>query len=46
MELNQWKLGPVPRNMVKLNPRLSQILRKVFLSKNMHVTHAYKILEP
>ena len=40
MELNQWKLpGPVPRKMVKLNPRLSQILSKVFLSKNMHVTH-------
>ena len=34
MELNQWKLpGPVPR----------KILSKVFLSKNMHVIHAYKI---
>ena len=27
--------GPVPRKMVKFNPGLSQILSKVFLSKNM-----------
>lgn len=34
MELNQRKLpGPVPR----------KILSEVFLSKNIHVTHAYKI---
>ena len=28
-------MGPVPRKMVKFNPGLSQILRRVFLSKNM-----------
>ena len=27
--------GPFPRKMVKFNPGLSQILSKVFLSKNM-----------
>ena len=27
--------GPSPRKMVKFNPGLSQILRKVFLCKNM-----------
>ena len=27
--------GPVPRKIVKFNPGLSQILSKVFLSKNM-----------
>ena len=27
--------GPVPRKVVKFNPGLSQILSKVFLSKNM-----------
>ena len=29
--------GPVPRKMVKFNPGLSQILSKVFLSKNMQL---------
>ena len=28
-------LGPVPRKVVKFNPGISQILSKVFLSKNM-----------
>ena len=28
-------LGLVPRKMVKFNPGLSQVLSKVFLSKNM-----------
>ena len=28
-------MGPVPRKMVKFDPGLSQILSKVFLSKNM-----------
>ena len=28
-------LGPVPRKMVKLNRGLSQILSKIFLTKNM-----------
>ena len=28
-------LGPLPRKMVKFNPGLSQILSKVFLSKNL-----------
>ena len=28
-------LGPVPRKIVKFNPGLSQVLSKVFLSKNM-----------
>ena len=27
--------GPVPLEMVKFNPELSQILNKVFLSKDM-----------
>ena len=34
-------LGPVTQKMVKVNPGLSPILSKVFLSKN-HVTRAYK----
>ena len=29
--------GPVPRKVVKLNPRLSIILRMVFLSKNVYL---------
>ena len=29
--------GPVPRKMIKFNPGLSQILSKVFLSKNMQL---------
>ena len=28
-------LGPVPRKIVKFNPGLSQVLSKVFLSKNI-----------
>ena len=35
--LNQRGLGPVPRRMVNFNPRLSQILSNVFLSKNMQL---------
>ena len=35
---------PVPRNMIKFNPGFNQILRKVFFSKNSHVTQTFKIL--
>ena len=34
-QLTVTSLGLVPRMMVKFNPGLSQILSKVFLSKNM-----------
>ena len=36
-------LGPVPRKMIKLNPGLSQILSKVFLSEDMQLEF---IVEP
>ena len=29
--------GPVPRKVIKFNPRLSQILSTVFLSKNVYL---------
>ena len=35
LKLNTIAQGPVLRKMVKFNPGLSQILSKVFLSKNM-----------
>ena len=40
--------GPVPLKMVKFNPGLSQILSKVFLSKNMllELTKYFRVFTP
>ena len=36
-KVNNKSQGPVPRKMVKFNPRLSKISSKVFLSRNMQL---------